>query len=534
MIDKIIRVSDENKTIVLDLVKSGLKSDGVMELYIQTPEDASKYSGEGYIPSVNIGIKDILQFERVVGAEIKIDIEDDPRLKAWSLSSSFGTFWTVVHDKHCPEKIDTGLYIYDVLVLKGRNWFDEKDVFGPSNKSYEPFVLQFRPNSINELGLVRGWDDLFQIYDLRGEKTYYDFEDHMRNPIIFGKVSQSFEHSTGNSIMDKINQLRLENSLLPLHASDEVMLNADNYAQYIQGVDFGSQVELTWASLKDQFEYFGVNLIFSEYHRLTYKSKPIEALEANQIDLEYFYDEAITYWMNTSEGIDNILRNEYNSFGSGEVVYQRSEISDSKRKWIVYLVLDLAKIKNVSTRQTSTNSQEADYIAKYRAKSTQYRYGTNYEFEINAKPRFFLDSHNPICSPFSIVDNQPVPNAIYKLYGFFNDMSVLNDRQRLAANANARSGENPDPTLYPVLLGEVEFKCHYMEYGIVTEVSGGENTFYKYAVDVNGSERKNVQSFSRVKYEVGRNVIIHKSENGWFVIPSSSLYHLNLKRNLEK
>ena len=68
-----------------------------------------------------------------------------------------------------------------------------------------------------------------------------------------------------------------------------------------------------------------------------------------------------------------------------------------------------------------------------------------------------------------------------------------------------------------------------LEAGTITEIGEREDgpNLWQYTVATNEGERKNVRSFSRVKYEVGRWVVIHRGETGWYVIPSSSLYYKN-------
>jgi len=200
----VVRVSNKERHLIFKMVPSGCDTDGILELYMQTPDDAALQRGRGYLPKCSINLTDIINFERFVSLEIEVTIEEDPRLKAFSVFSPYsGTGVGVV--KHCPDEISAGDFIYRAHDINP-DWNDESDIFGPSNNSWEPFVLEFSPTGKKEIGMIRGREGTPPPNFLRKYKTYYDSEDQWQEVKLFGVESSGFEHSTGTSLLDKINQ----------------------------------------------------------------------------------------------------------------------------------------------------------------------------------------------------------------------------------------------------------------------------------------------------------------------------------------
>ncbi len=161
---KTIDASSDEKQIVFQMKTIGLTSDGVLELFMHKPED----NISGYLPQSSLTVTSLITNGKVVSAEIKVTIEEDPRIKAWSVFSNYagrGVF-TV---KHCPDEIFVGSWIYQV----DKNFHSLID----SN----PFTLEFSPTEKKEIGILRGNEGRtnYPVF-LAKYKTYYSLEDHVQ------------------------------------------------------------------------------------------------------------------------------------------------------------------------------------------------------------------------------------------------------------------------------------------------------------------------------------------------------------------
>jgi len=569
---KVIR-ANKNKNLVLKMTPSGCNSDGVLELYIQKPDDMVSHAGHGYMAGCSMSLREQTFFDRFEYLEITITIEEDPRLKAFSVFNTFSTnSYGII--KHCPEKIYAGGITFRPYEQKP-NWSNEADVFGKHNQTWEPYTLEFKPGSKNEIGMIRGMDDYnnlscFQKHLQEGEilgPGYYDFDDHIKTVKLFGKDTQGFEYSAGVSILDKINKERWDNSLMPLTANSQIMYIAEAHAYYLVDWDRESHTFLTeeghcpkrnenYTSLVDEINSKLAGVEFTEYDRVVFCKRNILAATMDSIDYESIFDEAMTKWMSGGSESESILRNSYNSVGFGvATILSHHFVTQVQHYFNVYVCVDLGKLSNIGTRQTSQESLDAveeegiNWIES-RAGNIEKIHGDNYSFEIDTDPKFALDSHNPICRTYVFRDYHPIPFSVYYLYGFYNDLSIMDDQQTKMTTFEDWPSEkkahyhmdigwtkpSADPRDYPVELIKQRYTTSYLETGYITKGPYRDHygDFWRY--EVNG---KDVNGLCKTKYAIGDWVVIQKGITGygesitveWFILPSSPYYYINAIKN---
>jgi len=560
IVDKVVRTGEGGKVLALNMVPSGCDSDGVLELYMQKPADSVLQAGHGYLSACSFSLEEETwgdgDFDYL---KISVTIEEDPRLKAFSVFSFFGTRGLGII-KHCPLKVYCGDFFYDVNKVMGKEWKNQTDTFGLLNKTWEPEILEFKPKTKNKIGMIKGHDDLtyWNKREAKGD-GFYGFDDHYAEVKLFGSDVQTFSHSVGVTILDYLNKERWENSLLSLNADESMMEVAEAHASYMIREDSCSTKEPNqYVTLKDEIRTTAPYINFEEYNRVTFCKRNILAPSLESINLESIYEEAIKEWSSDYGAIENVLRESYNAAGFGVSIGLTQFLTTRLQNYYtVYVCVDLGKIIEITTRQTGVEalaSTEGDPVEHTEAREGFYEgvYQTNYTFEIGTEAKFALDSHNPICRTHVFRDDYPIPSGLYYLYGHYNDISVLNEQQTRMANFENWPEEkktfftinsnmeipDPDPREYPVLMLTYTYSPNFLEAGVIEEgpYRSGPTEHWKYKI-----AGKEVRGFSQSKFSVGDWVVIQKGTSGsgedeietWFIVPTSSKYYENVSENIK-
>lgn len=520
--------------LLLKFQPSGIDTDGVLILKMMKPGD----EGEGgfNVGEVSLQVEPITNLlGAIIKTKIMVNIEEDPRIKAWCIASRYkGIFVTFI--KHSPLIIP----VYDWLMNRnsvgyGEHYDDETDTLGPTHRTWEPKVLDFSSSGKNEVGMVKGKEDLEDFtwkyysieptvweqggYDDDPEwRTFYDVDDFAYEPKMFGDDLPSTV--SGTSLLDKVNAARFSNSLLPINGHSGMMIVAQNHADYMASI--GDLANFYAGSHEKEIAETSLDFEFEEYGRLIYSYR--ESLSAG-INMEEIYDKAMKHWLADPAMSEILLRNGYNAAGFGESEIKLHQEFGNKVDYTVFISLDLAVLSSIGTSTDEIFSSEEG--VKFEVDYTQ-------DME---DPKFAINSYNPLCKAFGVYDRNPIPSDIYMLFGFYNDKSVLTPEDRLIAN---------DPLDYPILLATIEATYNNLKAGTIIEVSENSEGNARYKVKMpSGEVEEEVKGLSIAKFPVGRWVVIQGPgiissaleghdvvlNSGWRIVPSSSKYYKNVQQH---
>lgn len=499
------------------MIKPGEDTDGIVELKMQKPADKVP----GNLPDCSLSVRNLSQDNRVIAAQLKVEIAEDPRLKAFSVFSAYsGRGVGVV--KHAPNEVYCGFWVYRINQNKGPTWKDETDLIGDPENQWAPHLFEFSPSDEVKLGMIRGNEgDTTSAVFLNKYKTYYSLEDYVQNVRLFGKFEENPSSSIseeGDSIVDKINKERERNSVEALAGEGALVTMAQSHVDYLEISNWVGEKDYFGTSYKQEAFKLGLEIEFSEYSRLVHIEKGVGTNPDGTVDWPSFFDRAMAHWLGGAyrERV-TILREDFNAIGFATKTV--IETTSPKTLYKVILCVDFAKVDG--------------------------RVGTS----TDKGTTFAVHSYNPICNVFYFNNFYPIPSEIYYLYGIFNDTSALTpeDRENLdfknwplekitAWRFAFWPERNPpkNPTDYPVFMKQVIFSTDYLEAGIITErTQPAPGKFWTYTVVTNdGGIRKNVNGFSHVAYPIGRWVVISRGRS-WYITPSSDLYHQNVQMHGE-
>jgi len=133
---------------------------------------------------------------------------------------------------------------------------------------------------------------------------------------------------------------------------------------------------------------------------------------------------------------------------------------------------------------------------------------------------FAIDSKNPICDKqFEIFDTKPIPSDIYSVWGYYNDITLLepHERERVLATPGDR------PENYAMLLTYQEYNRPNARCGVIVETNlQTGNNMYR-VLSPNGEITWAMGQFS--PYSKGTFVLMGLGSNGmWYIVPSSAYY----------
>jgi len=516
------KVQDGN--LLLKMQPSGINTDGILILKMMKPGDNVEEGGFN-IGEVSIQIESVLNLlGAVTRTKITVNIAEDPRIKAWSLASRYkGIFATFI--KHAPDVVPVYKWLLNRNVIGyGDNYDDETDTMGPTHRTWEPKVLDFSSGGKNEVGMVKGKEDLedftWKYYPIEPTvweqggydddlewRTFYDVDDFVFRPKMFGEDLPSA--ASGTSLLDKVNAVRFSNSLLPISGHSGMMTVAQSHADYMLSIN--ALANFHASSHEEEIKAASFNFTFEEYGRLVYKYK--ESFSAG-INMEKVYDKAIADWLADPAFSEILLRNGYNAAGFGE-----SEIkvilSGNKADYSIFISLDMAFLSSAGTTTDRVFTSEV---------------GTEFEVDFlqdMETPTFAINSYNPMCKTFYVYDDNPIPSDIYMLYGFYNDKSVLRPDDRL---------EYGDPLDCPILIATIEANYRNLKAGMIIEATENALGHARYKVKMpSGEIEEDVRGFSVSMYPVGRWVVIQGIEKDsvtqWRIMPSSSKYWENVQKH---
>lgn len=550
-------MSTTQRNKVIYMRPTGIDSDGIVDLYMQKPDDKLGAFAKR-LPRVSLEANPAYQQGRIIAAAVQATIEEDPRLKAIGIYSEFaGRLVSVI--KHSPFDIPVGQWRFITNAFVGANYHTETDVFGPNHATWEPKIMDFGTGT-NEVGMIKGkefpnemnlgvWGEDDEYW--RRIKTYYDYDDHVVIAKMFGK-DQAF--TTGSSLLDKVNNARMQNSLMPLNADPGMTAYAQKHADFMARNSYtGTQSN---GNIPPHIDAINSGFVeeFSEYGRSIYVYRGISVSGPGaDINLEDVYQEAVDTWL---KGDSNILHKDYNVCGFGVV----KQLVQSSSQYDIYICVDFATMQTVGTRTDAIDLTESQGTEEYDKAAAGIGVSINYAIEYHQRPIYYINSYNPLSTIHNATDWAPIPSTRYVLIGFFNDITLLDedivadrgyvnwplqkqiDFQEVTGNIQTEI----DPTYYPIVLANSDFEPDNLRSGQITAARQDLDTLqWRYTVVTNkGDVFQKVRGFSNTEFPVGRWVVIHGAEkitdslgneivisDGWYIIPTSSTYYENVVEN---